>query len=137
MRVLSYAEFTRRDRFVLAAALSFGLGDLLVPGIFTHLFDGVENPSSGLQGLFNSITITFSTPCTSLSSSSSPLRRSSSRLTSVEAVLAAGIVASLLNIILPREMEESAPGVDEEESCEFEMEAQRHNSGSSDGKVEV
>ena len=47
MRVLSYAEFTRRDRFVLAAALSFGLGDLLVPGIFTHLFDGVDSPSSG------------------------------------------------------------------------------------------
>ena len=51
--------------------------------------------------------------------------------------MAAGIVASLLNIILPREMEEAAPGVDEEESREFEMEAQRHNSGSSDGKVEV
>ena len=68
MRVLSYAEFTRRDRFVLAAALSFGLGDLLVPGIFTHLFDGVDNPSSGLEGLFNSITIILSTPCTWFSS---------------------------------------------------------------------
>lgn len=63
MRVLSYAQFTRRDRFVLAAALSFGLADILVPDIFTHLFDGVDNPSSGLQGLFNSITIILSTPC--------------------------------------------------------------------------
>ena len=63
MRVLSYAQFTRRDRFVLAAALSFGLADVLVPGIFTHLFDGVDNPSSGLQGLFDSITIVLETPC--------------------------------------------------------------------------
>ena len=61
--MLSYAQFTRRDRFVLAAALSFGLADILVPDIFTHLFDGVDNPSSGLQGLFNSITIILSTPC--------------------------------------------------------------------------
>lgn len=65
MRVLSYAQFTRRDRFVLAAALSFGLADVLVPDIFTHLFDSVENPSSALQGFFNSITIILSTPCRS------------------------------------------------------------------------
>ena len=61
--MLSYNRFTRRDRFVLAAALSFGVGDLLVPTIFTHLFDGVVNPSSGLRGLFDSITIVLSTPC--------------------------------------------------------------------------
>jgi hypothetical protein len=63
IRVLSFARYTRRDRFILAAALSFGLGDLLVPGIFIHLFDGVNNPNSALQGFFNSITIILSTPC--------------------------------------------------------------------------
>lgn len=63
VRVLAYNRFTRRDRFVLAAALSFGFGDLIVPGIFTHLFDGVQNPNKGLQGLFDSITIILSTPC--------------------------------------------------------------------------
>ena len=65
IRVLSYNHFTRRDRFVLAAALSFGFGDLLVPGIFTHLFDGVDaaKTNKGLQGLFDSITIVLSTPC--------------------------------------------------------------------------
>jgi xanthine/uracil permease len=67
-RVLSYVQYTRRDRFVLAAALSFGFGDLLVPGIFTHLFDGVQDPNTGLQGLFNSITILLSTPCMAVSS---------------------------------------------------------------------
>ncbi|KAL0959256.1 hypothetical protein HGRIS_014527 [Hohenbuehelia grisea] len=81
LRVLAYTKFTRRERFILAAALSFGFGDLLAPGIFTHLFDGVDNPSRGLQGLFNSITIVLETP-----------------------FLSAGIVASLLNVIVPREV---------------------------------
>jgi hypothetical protein len=65
IRVLSYISFTRRDRFVLAAAFSFGVGDLLVPGIFTHLFERVKNPNKGLEGLFDSITIVLSTPCES------------------------------------------------------------------------
>jgi uric acid-xanthine permease len=82
IRVLSYTRFTRRDRFVLAAAFSFGLGDLLVPSIFTHLFDGVKDPSSGLQGLFDSITIILSTP-----------------------FLIAGVVAAGLNLMLPEEVE--------------------------------
>ena len=63
IRVLSYITFTRRDRFILAASLSFGVGDLLVPGIFQHLFDRVTNVSPGLEGLFESITIVLSTPC--------------------------------------------------------------------------
>jgi len=63
LRVLSYVKYTRRDRFILAAALSFGVGDLLVPDIFTYLFDGVNNPNKGLEGLIESITIVLSTPC--------------------------------------------------------------------------
>jgi hypothetical protein len=63
LRVLSFVKYTRRDRFILAAALSFGAGDLIMPDIFTHLFDGVKNPNNGLQGLFESITIVLSTPC--------------------------------------------------------------------------
>ncbi|RPD77145.1 hypothetical protein L226DRAFT_611504 [Lentinus tigrinus ALCF2SS1-7] len=106
LRVISFAQFTR-DRFVLAASLSFGLADILVPaGIFTHLFDGVDNQSSGLQGLFNSITIILSTP-----------------------FLAAGIVASVLNIILTQEAEENE--VDGDGSLEEE------GSRQSEGKVEV
>ncbi|KAJ6489192.1 xanthine/uracil permease [Mycena vitilis] len=86
LRVLSYNRYTRRDRFVLAAALSFGLGDLLVPGLFTHLFDGVNSPNSALQGFFDSITIILSTP-----------------------FLAAAIVAVILNIILPLEFASESP----------------------------
>ncbi|GLB34295.1 putative xanthine uracil permease [Lyophyllum shimeji] len=85
LRVLSYVEFTRRERFILAAALSFGVGDLLVPSVFTHLFDGVDNPSVGLRGLFDSITIVLSTP-----------------------FLSAGIIAAVLNLLLPQEIDEAA-----------------------------
>jgi uric acid-xanthine permease len=43
--------------------MAFGVGNLLAPGWYTHLFDGVTNRSPGLQGLFDSITIILSTPC--------------------------------------------------------------------------
>ncbi|KAF8602016.1 xanthine/uracil permease [Ceratobasidium sp. AG-I] len=81
IRVLSTIKWQRRDRFILAAALSFGLGNLLVPEWYMHLFDGVE-ASSGLQGLFDSITIVLSTP-----------------------FLIAGVVAVVLNLIIPQEEE--------------------------------
>ncbi|KAF9030237.1 Xanthine/uracil permease [Hymenopellis radicata] len=105
IRVLSYVKFTRRDRFVLAAALSFGLGDLLVEDVFTHLFDGVANPSSGLKGFFDSITIVLSTP-----------------------FLSAGLVASVLNLILPQEdAEELDPVIDDDaELAEVESQHKKH-----------
>ncbi|CAL1699870.1 unnamed protein product [Somion occarium] len=85
LRVLSYTSFTRRDRFVLAAALCFGFGDLLVPDIFTHLFESSRvaravAAHTGLQGLLDSVEIILETP-----------------------FLIAGIVAAVLNLILPQE----------------------------------
>ncbi|KAI0265214.1 Xanthine/uracil permease [Gloeopeniophorella convolvens] len=96
LRVLSFARFTRRDRFVLAAALSFGFGDLLVPDIFAHLFDNV-NAGKGLKGLLDSITIILSTP-----------------------FLSAGIVAAVLNLILPQEGPPSGEDEDDESSVDVE-----------------
>ncbi|EIW61252.1 Xanthine/uracil permease [Trametes versicolor FP-101664 SS1] len=101
VRVLSYNRFTRRDRFVLAAAFSFGIGDLLVPTIFTHLFDGVRSPNKGLQGLFDSITIVLSTP-----------------------FLMAGLVALVLNLILPQD---DADGDDDDVVEVVDVEAQPHS----------
>jgi hypothetical protein len=63
IKVLSYMKFTRKDRFVLAAAASFGFGNMLVPKWATYLFERVDSPNAGLQGLFNSIVIVLSTPC--------------------------------------------------------------------------
>ncbi|KAF8323910.1 xanthine/uracil permease [Clavulina sp. PMI_390] len=84
LRVLSYVKWQRRDRFILAAALSPGLGDLLVPGIFEHLFDQARiGKSNALQGFFDSITIVLDTP-----------------------FLAAGITAVILNLLLPLEVDD-------------------------------
>nr|GAT55564.1 predicted protein [Mycena chlorophos] len=87
IRVLGMVRWGRRERFVLAAALSFGFGDLLVPGIFEHLFDGVKNPNNALEGWFNSLTIILSTP-----------------------FLSAGIVAAVLNLLLPHDPTEPGLG---------------------------
>lgn len=63
IKVLSYMKFTRKDRFVLAAAAAMGFGNMLVPKWATYLFEGVDSPNAGLRGLFNSIVIVLSTPC--------------------------------------------------------------------------
>lgn len=96
VRVLSYLTWKRRERFILATALAFGVGDLLVPSWYSYLFEGVHNVNSGLQGLFSSITIVLQTPCALLLFLVIPLRADLPSL-----VLAAGIVAVLLNLILP------------------------------------
>ncbi|GAB1523836.1 hypothetical protein RhiTH_006986 [Rhizoctonia solani] len=103
IRVLATIKWQRRDRFILAAAFSFGLGDLLVPEWYTHLFDGVE-ANSGLQGLFDSITIVLSTP-----------------------FLIAGVVAVILNLIIPPEVESLLNVVEHD----VEVEAQHDRESSS------
>jgi hypothetical protein len=95
---------------VLAAALSFGFGDLIVPDIFTHLFDGVH-AGKGLQGLLNSITIILSTPCEHIVALIASLE-----LTTPLKVLSGGIVATILNLILPQEdLSPEDGGADKEE----------------------
>ncbi|KAF5320857.1 hypothetical protein D9619_000117 [Psilocybe cf. subviscida] len=102
IRVLANTHFTRRDRFVLSAALAFGFGNLLHEDIFTYLFEGVANPNKGLQGLFDSITIVLSTP-----------------------FLAAGIIAAVLNLILPQEAAEAVAETSSVE--EVDVESQEHD----------
>ncbi len=98
---------------MLAAALSFGFGDLLVPGIFTHLFDavGAAKTNKGLQGLFYSITIILSTPCEFPDILCDTLCENSF---AEPPVLVAGVVAVILNSILPDEdaKEEDDEGVE-------------------------
>lgn len=86
IKVISYIKFTRKDRFILAAAGAFGFGNLLVPDWASYLFADVNSPSSSLQGFFNSIVIVISTP-----------------------YLIAGLVASILYQIIPDEVAEAAP----------------------------
>ncbi|KAF9535162.1 xanthine/uracil permease [Crepidotus variabilis] len=97
VRVLAHVRFLRRERFILSAALAFGFGNLLHPDLFTHLFEGVDNPNKGLKGLFDSMTIVLSTP-----------------------FLSSGIVAAVLNLIIPAEVEETDRSSEEEEVTDLE-----------------
>ncbi|KAJ2936298.1 hypothetical protein H1R20_g797, partial [Candolleomyces eurysporus] len=107
VRVLATTGFQRRDRFILAAALAFGVGNLLKHDTFTYLFERVPNPNKGLQGFFDSITIVLSTP-----------------------FLSAGVVATLLNLVLPQEPEES----NEEDETSSNVEKIEHDVESQDEK---
>ena len=84
IKIISYIKFTRKNRFILAAAGALGFGNMLVPTWATFLFADVNQPGAGLQGFFNSIIIIISTP-----------------------YLIAGLVASILNAIIPDDEEES------------------------------
>jgi hypothetical protein len=39
------------------------MGNLLVPGWYTYLFEGVTGANAALTGFLSSITIILSTPC--------------------------------------------------------------------------
>ena len=105
---------------MLAAALSFGFGDLIVPDIFTHLFDGVK-AGKGLQGLLNSITIILSTPCKHI------ILITGLELTTPLKVLSGGIVATVLNLILPQEDLSSEDGGADREVVDIEDAKDTHD----------
>lgn len=99
VKVLSYMKFTRKDRFVLAAAAAMGFGNMLVPKWATYLFERVETSNAGLRGLFNSIIIVLSTPC----KFTDTVKRWQ-KLISTD--LIGGLVAAILNLIIPEDAPE-------------------------------
>lgn len=99
-----------------------------MPEIFTHLFDGVGEVSGGLRGLLDSITIILTTPCElfypcSLAASGIG---ADERLVYV-IVLIAGVVAVVLNLIIPEEVED-AP-VQEEDRSDLASEVESTSKG--------
>ena len=120
IKVISYIKFTRKDRFVLAAAGALGFGNMLVPTWATYLFAGVKSPSPGLEGFFNSIVIILSTP-----------------------YLIAGLVASILNLIIPDDAPEhetlASPSIAESslEAGVGELPLRQHEMEKDEGKVAV
>lgn len=106
IRVLALIKWDRRSRFILAASLAFGLGNLLVPTAFTHLFDDVTG-SEALVGFCSSLTIVISTPCRSPQPPF--LARVRCSLTrDLFSDLIGGLVGVVLNLILPFEADETA-----------------------------
>lgn len=60
IKIISSTEFTRRDRFVLTAALVPGVGSVLVPTWFDNIFTYSGN-NTGLTGFFDAITLVMET----------------------------------------------------------------------------
>ncbi|KAF9427356.1 hypothetical protein BGZ76_002370 [Entomortierella beljakovae] len=60
MRILAFLKWTRRDRFIVSAAISLGLGVSLIPDALTH-FVSYSGSSSFVQGLVDSVNIILST----------------------------------------------------------------------------
>lgn len=60
IRILSFLPWTRRERFIVAASLSLGLGTALVPGVLTHMID-YKGSSAFLSSLITSVNIILDT----------------------------------------------------------------------------
>jgi len=60
IRILAFLPWTRRERFIVAASLSLGLGTALVPGVLTHMID-YKGDSAFLSSLITSVNIILDT----------------------------------------------------------------------------
>ncbi|KAK3678295.1 hypothetical protein LTR78_001590 [Recurvomyces mirabilis] len=60
IRIISTIPFTRRNRFILTAALAVGFGATLVPTWFSYVFTYAGN-NKGLLGFFNAIELVLET----------------------------------------------------------------------------
>ncbi|KAG0205880.1 hypothetical protein BGX28_002570 [Mortierella sp. GBA30] len=60
IRILSFLPWTRRERFIVATALTLGLGTALVPGVLTHMFK-YHGTSPFVISLINSANIVLDT----------------------------------------------------------------------------
>lgn len=96
IRIISTVPFTRRNRFILTASLSIGLGAILVPTWFSYAFT-YTGGNGAKKGFFDAIVLVLET-----------------------GFAVTGFLALILNLVLPEEMEEEqvpflAAAEDEEE----------------------
>jgi len=82
VRIISTTPITRRNRFILTAALALGFGATLVPNWFSFVFT-YKGDNRALIGFFNAIVLVIQT-----------------------GFALAGFVALFLNLILPEEIED-------------------------------
>ncbi|KAI8379144.1 permease family-domain-containing protein [Radiomyces spectabilis] len=60
IRILAYLPWTRRDRFIVTASLALGMGTILVPNWFTHVFK-YEGDNESLKGFLSAVTTIVNT----------------------------------------------------------------------------
>lgn len=121
MRIASTMPFTRRNRFILTAALALGYGATLRPEWFAYVFT-YEGDNRALLGFFNAIVLVMET-----------------------GFAVAAFVALFLNLILPEEIEDeetpelTANTADDSDDREEWNQIQRNKEASSevDGAKEL
>ncbi|KAI9839272.1 MAG: hypothetical protein M1819_003267 [Sarea resinae] len=84
LRIISTVPFTRRNRFILTAAMAVGFGATLVPDWFSYVFTYNGN-NHAKQGFFNAIVLVMET-----------------------GFAVTAFLAIILNLILPEEIESEA-----------------------------
>lgn len=82
IRIISTTPFTRRNRFILTAALALGIGATLVPNWFSYVFT-YAGDNRALEGFLSAIELVLET-----------------------GFAVAAFVALILNLILPEEVED-------------------------------
>lgn len=60
IKIISTTEFTRRDRFLLTAAVLPGMGAILVPDWFSYVFT-YDGDNKSLKGFYNAIVLVMQT----------------------------------------------------------------------------
>lgn len=94
VRILAYAKWTRRDRFIASVSFALGLASLCVPDWFSHIFT-YAGTNTGLKGLIQAVILIVEEP-----------------------YLIAALVGVVLNASLPDELPEP-PVQSEEERKEW------------------
>ncbi|ORY20996.1 permease family-domain-containing protein [Naematelia encephala] len=61
IRVLAYAKWTRRDRFIATSAFALGLASLTVPSWFSYIFTYKGN-NAGIQGITQAVVLIVEEP---------------------------------------------------------------------------
>ena len=84
IRIISTVPFTRRNRFILTASLSIGIGATLVPNWFAFVFT-YQGDNNAKQGFFNAIVLVMET-----------------------GFAVTGFLALFLNLVLVEEIEDGA-----------------------------
>lgn len=93
----------------------------------------MKNQSSGLSGFLSSITIILSTPCAFSHSRHSLYIIEATNAHALLIVLMAGIVGVILNIVLPRDSNDSEPLLVEDSDLEGQKESESVSGSTSKG----
>ena len=112
IRIISTVPFTRRNRFILTASLSIGVGAILVPNWFSYVFT-YTGDNKAKQGFFNAIILVLET-----------------------GFAVTGFLSILLNLVLPEEIDDETVSITANEADKREDEEEWNKIDKSGDKPE-